>query len=47
LPTGPDIAAVITSSQGAIARLSLDATSALPAWMSPTASLLESPRVPE
>ena len=47
LPTGHDVAAVITSSQGAIARLSLDATSALPAWMSPTASLLESPRVPE
>jgi len=47
LPTGHDVAAVITSSQGAIARLSLDTTSALPAWMSPTASLLESPRVPE
>ena len=47
LPTVPDIAAVITSSQGAIARLSFDTTSALPAWMSPTASLLEPVGVPE
>jgi anti-sigma factor RsiW len=47
LRTGQDVAAAITSSQGAIARLAFDSASALPAWMSPTASLLEPPRVPE
>lgn len=47
LRTGQDVAAAIASSQGAIARLSFDTTSALPAWMSPTASLLETPTVPQ
>jgi len=47
LRTGQDVAAAIRSSQGATARLSFDTTSALPAWMSPTASLLEPPGVPE
>jgi len=47
LRTGHDVAAAITSAQVAIARLAFDTTSALPAWMSPTASLLEPPRVPE
>jgi anti-sigma factor RsiW len=47
LRTGQDVAAAIASSQGAIARLSFDTTSALPAWMSPTASLLEPPTVPQ
>ena len=47
LRTGQDVAAAFTSSQGAVARLSFDTTTALPAWMSPTASLLEPPRVPE
>ena len=46
LRIGPDGAAAITSSQNAIARLAFDTTSALPAWMSPTASLLESPTIP-
>src|SRR5271165_3630616 len=41
LRTGQNAAAAITSSQNAIARLQFDAASALPAWMSPTASLLE------
>jgi hypothetical protein len=47
LRTGQDVAAAITSSQNAIARLAFDTTSALPAWMSPTASLLESPTFPQ
>jgi anti-sigma factor RsiW len=47
LRTGQDAAAAITSSQNAIARLAFDTTSALPAWMSPTASLLEAPTVPQ
>jgi anti-sigma factor RsiW len=45
--TGQDVAAAITSSQNAIARLSFDTASALPAWMSPTASLLEPPTIPQ
>jgi len=45
--TGQDVAAVITSSQNAIARLAFDTTSALPAWMSQTASLLEPPTIPQ
>jgi anti-sigma factor RsiW len=45
--TGEQVVAVITSSQNAIARLAFDTTSALPAWMSPTASLLELPSVPQ
>jgi hypothetical protein len=44
---GQDVAAAIASSRDATARLSFDTTSALPAWMSPTASLLEPPRIPE
>ena len=47
LHIGQDAAAAIASSQNAIARLAFDTTSALPAWMSPTASLLESPTVPQ
>jgi anti-sigma factor RsiW len=47
LRSGRDMAAAIASSQNAIARLAFDTTSALPAWMSPTASLLESPTVPQ
>lgn len=45
--SGQDVAAAIASSQNAIARLALDTPSALPAWMSPTASLLEPPTVPQ
>jgi anti-sigma factor RsiW len=44
---GQNVAAAITSSQNAIARLAFDTTSALPAWMSPTASLLEPPTFPQ
>jgi len=47
LHIGQDAAAAITSSQNAIARLAFDTTSALPAWMSPTASLLEPPTIPQ
>jgi anti-sigma factor RsiW len=47
LRTGQDVAAAITACQNAIARLSFDTTSALPAWMSPTASLLEPPTIPQ
>jgi anti-sigma factor RsiW len=42
-----DVAAAIASSQNAIERLAFDPPSALPAWMSPTASLLESPTSPQ
>jgi anti-sigma factor RsiW len=45
--TGQDVSAAISSSQNAIARLALDTPSALPAWMSPTASLLEPPTIPQ
>ena len=50
LPRHPDssreraiIAATISATQNAVARLSVETTSSLPAWMSPTASLLEPP----
>jgi len=43
----PDVAAAIASSQNAIAQLSLEPTPPLPAWISPTASLLDEPRIPE
>ncbi len=42
----PDIAAVIASTQAAVASLSPEASSPLPAWMSPTASLLDPPAFP-
>jgi anti-sigma factor RsiW len=45
-PTSPDFAATISSTKNAIARLSVDTASSLPAWMSPTASLLEPPGFP-
>jgi len=47
LRTGQDVSAAIALSQNAIARLGFNTTSALPAWMSPTASLLEPPTVPQ
>ena len=43
----PDIAAIISSTQSAIARLSVEPPSLFPAWASPTASLLDPPRIPE
>jgi hypothetical protein len=42
----PDLAATISSTQNAIARLSVEVPSSLPAWMSPTASMLDQPRFP-
>lgn len=42
-----DAAVTISSARQAIARLSLEPAPALPAWMSPTASMLEQPRLPQ
>jgi len=42
-----DFSASITSSQDAIARLSIAPTTSLPGWMSPTASMLEPQVIPE
>jgi hypothetical protein len=44
-PARPDVAAAISSTQKTIASLSVEPTASLPAWMSPTASLLEQPRL--
>jgi len=43
----PDIAAIISSTQSHIASLSVEPPSLFPAWASPTASLLDPPRIPE
>ena len=43
----PDIAAIISSTQSHIASLSVEPPSLLPAWASPTASLLDQPRIPQ
>ena len=42
-PARPDIAATISSTQSAIARLSVEPSSSFPSWMSPTGSLLDQP----
>ncbi|MDR3406747.1 MAG: hypothetical protein P4L99_29950 [Chthoniobacter sp.] len=42
-PARPDIAAAISSTQSAIARLSVEPASPFPSWMSPTGSLLDQP----
>jgi hypothetical protein len=42
-----DFAATISSAQSAIARLSFEPDTSLPTWMSPTASLLDQPRLPQ
>ena len=42
----PDIAAVISSTQIHISRISVEPPSLFPAWASPTASLLDEPRIP-
>lgn len=42
----PDIVATISSTQNAIARLSIEPPSLFPAWASPTDSLLDEPRIP-
>lgn len=41
----PDVVATISSTHRDIARLSVEPASPLPAWMSPTASLLDPPRI--
>jgi anti-sigma-K factor RskA len=43
----PDLAAAISSTKTAIARLSKEPPSSFPAWLSPTASLLDQPRIPQ
>jgi len=43
----PDIDATLSSTQSAIARLSVEPASPLPAWMSPTASLLDQSQTSE
>ena len=43
----PDIAAIIASTQSATAQLSIEPPSLFPAWVSPTASLLEQPSIPQ
>ena len=43
----PDFAITISSAQSAIARLSYEPDTSLPTWMSPTASLLDQPRLPQ
>ncbi len=45
-PPRPDFAAVLASTQAAVASLSSDASAPLPAWMSPTAALLDPPYLP-
>ncbi len=46
-PSRPDVAVTISSAQQAIAQLSVDSPSALPAWISPTASMLDEPQLPQ
>lgn len=43
----PDLAAATASAHAAITRLSAGAPPVLPAWMSPTASLLDQPALPK
>ena len=45
-PSPPDFAALLASTRTAVASLSADASSPLPAWMSPTAALLDPPQLP-
>lgn len=42
-----DVAAAISPTQHAIARFSFESPSSIPAWASPTASLLDQPRFPQ
>jgi hypothetical protein len=46
-PTPPDVAAACSSTQEAIARLSVEPRSSFPAWVSPTASMLDQPPIPK
>ena len=45
-PPRPDFAAALASTQAAVDSLSTDASAPLPAWMSPTAALLDPPYLP-
>ena len=45
-PERPDVAAACASVQSAIERLSIEVPSSFPAWASPTAGMLEQPRIP-
>ena len=45
--TCPDAAAACSSAQEAIARLSVEPPSSFPAWVSPTASMLDQPSIPK
>jgi len=45
-PPHPDLAAAVSSTKSAIARLSVEPATAFPTWMSPTASLLDPPALP-
>jgi len=45
LPARHDVAAAIASTQGAIARLSVEPPALFPAWASPTASMLDQPQI--
>lgn len=42
-----DVASAIASSQNSIARFSVEPPTLFPAWASPTASMLEPPRIPQ
>ena len=46
-PARPDVVAACSSTQGAIARLSVEPPSVFPAWASPTASMLDQPPIPQ
>jgi hypothetical protein len=46
-PSRPDIAATISSTQGAIARLSVEPPSLFPEWVSVTDSMLDQLRIPQ
>ena len=45
--TPPDVAAACSQTQESIARISVELPSVLPAWASPTASMLEQPPIPQ
>jgi anti-sigma factor RsiW len=46
-PPRPDVTAVCSSTQEAIARFSVEPPSVFPAWASPTASMLDQPQIPQ
>lgn len=47
LPSHPDVAVTVSATKSAIARLSVEPATAFPTWMSPTASLLDQPALPQ